>query len=946
MSEDLTSEGAPDAITVVRLVKEFQRRDAVVREAAIRRLLPYPEAAANYIVASYPKASLAVRLAGLELLTAWKAPVDGLDPWLPESLTDERRQALTAWAAAVAPPSPDADPDRPLTPEELSDLGRTLQQMLDAQPAEAAAIRERLARLGRRLLPLVYAELAKQDTDAPRERLTALRYRLVAAPDLVLRWPGGIERLAATDLQTRVNAADEFARQAVAADEPLLLELFSDPAPLVREISLRALQNVGGASAGSALVRLLEDPDPNVRAAVLKQLATKPAPEIVPAITKYVAGESDPDLVVHAARLLREASGKAALDALVTLFDHASWRVRAEAAEGVGKAAGNRSSLEDEEKAAAYVELIHLLDDDDGFVISRAVEALTGADLVTAVEPLVETAQKHPELAPSVVAALAQGDKQRTKALPHLRTFCVHEAPTVRAAAIAALCQVVPDGAQDELKAAIADPEAKVRIAAADAFFGLVTQMVDNQLSNAVLQPEASPISTEAVPTDEPPVAGEAPADPAPARPDEEPAPDAPAEPGEPPSAQVLQRLHSGELAPQWMRDFAELLLPLLGADNEDERLAAARPLAALGRAEALPNLHAAAQRAALGKGVAAALPYLLWTDRAELFREITAAAGSVDRLVAAAGFVVETADHRSPGLLWELLAGDNAGARLTDELLYPFRRAYFADNYYSISEAPASDRKRLLADAAANASAGARWQRTAALALLLAVESEPAAQAAQQVLDDAAADPGLRSDAFAVLLRAQSETDATRTAVAGLASSDAAARRLSLTFLTLGSSSLATLPSGVNVDRYSYSSYPSYGGGETPALPAAPEGLAADVLLPLLIAGDAETAARAGYLLALIGREEGLSALLDYWSRQKRGDPETTGLVYRAIAAIDSADHVSTLESIYDRMRKDQDQGNWNVREFYWMIRGMTDRRALDLRKRIRDDVGMDNLR
>ena len=115
----------------------------------------------------------------------------------------------------------------------MSDLTQILDQI---QKGDRAAANE--------LLPLVYAELAKQDTDAPRERLTALRYRLVAAPDLVLRWPGGIERLAATDLQTRVNAADEFARQAVAADEPLLLELFSDPAPLVREISLRALQNV------------------------------------------------------------------------------------------------------------------------------------------------------------------------------------------------------------------------------------------------------------------------------------------------------------------------------------------------------------------------------------------------------------------------------------------------------------------------------------------------------------------------------------------------------------------------------------------------------------------------------------------------------------------------------------------------------------------------------
>ena len=131
--------------------------------------------------------------------------------------------------------------------------------MLNADEAESDAIRQRLARLGPALLPEVAARLKAAAADQDRRRLLILRYRLAAPDSLVLRWPGGLERLADADPRQRQQAADELAKLAAEDDQPLLLELFADPDPLVREFSLRGLQHIGGKKANAALVKLLAD---------------------------------------------------------------------------------------------------------------------------------------------------------------------------------------------------------------------------------------------------------------------------------------------------------------------------------------------------------------------------------------------------------------------------------------------------------------------------------------------------------------------------------------------------------------------------------------------------------------------------------------------------------------------------------------------------------------
>ena len=130
---------------------------------------------------------------------------------------------------------------------------------------------------------------------------------------------------------------DELVQLAAPGDEPILLELFNDPDPLVRETVLKGLKTIGEPGDSQPLLALLADPEPNVRAAVLKQLAEHPAPRLVTPLAEYVARETDPDLVVHTVRVLRELSGSSSLKVLIKLLEHDNWSVRADAVEAIGK---------------------------------------------------------------------------------------------------------------------------------------------------------------------------------------------------------------------------------------------------------------------------------------------------------------------------------------------------------------------------------------------------------------------------------------------------------------------------------------------------------------------------------------------------------------------------------------------------------------------------------
>jgi HEAT repeat protein len=934
--EALLGSDAPDWITVLRIIDQFGQRNPAVREAAIRRLLPYPDVARPAVVKAFLQGSLATRLTALELLSAWRAPVEGLDPWRPETLTSHKA-ALDQWAAQAARP---AEMPKELSTQQTADVRREIQRMLQAQPTEVEGIRERLARLGPLLLPEVYAQLKHVASDQDRQRLLSLRYRLVAGDALVLGWPGGIVRLAAADSRERQKAVEELAARASADDQRLLLELFSDSDPLVREISLRGLRHIGGRQALSALTSLLSDPDANVRAAVLKQLAEKPSPEMVPQVVAYVAKETDADLVVHAIRFLRVTQSPGSVRCLMSLLSHPQWQVRAEAAESLGKleGRGGDSTLQ----ADVYVALIGVLDDTDAFVVSRALTGLSRVDLEEAVDPLVRAAGRHPALLPGIVEILGQGANLRRKALPHLRGFAKNKDPAVRAAAVVGLFQVGSDQLDKEVAAAIVDPQSKVRIATATAMFNHLNTLrsehqqklrsaresvtftpssssgdvtftyVENEtitirrsessspmltsLVRALLgsegatqpakvaektPPAAAPEKPSAV--EKPVVKQAAPKEPAveksPAVPADEAKGKEKKEPKDDPD-QWLTEFYAGRGRPDWTAAIAPLAEPMLKASSPEERIAAALLLVPLGRAEqALPVLLETVRAEPTHAGqVHEVLPWLVWNRRLELFRQLWARAdkdrGNRYWLIQSMG---ETSDRRAADVFWGLLAEDKTIDENTGLLEQGLRTAYTGERWSWPNQMSVKLRSELAVLVKPHALAGSEPERLVAMVMLCHLDREDTTQIARRAADDPKLSESLRYDAFKLLLLSQSTPERLKSAKATLSTADRRRRKLALGYLVDGSSTLRNIEH-INVwmsesDEAPFGgSYRGSPGGQ--AQGAKREGPSPEQLQPLLADSDPLVAAYAGYLLAMQGRAEGLATLLRYWSKTSDRPP------------------------------------------------------------------------
>ncbi len=912
-AEELTATGVPEAAAITRLITELNQRDPALREAAIRRLLPHPQLAAKSVSDAFAKGSLQSRLAALELLREWQAPVQNLDPWRPETMTAPQLASLTKWAES--PPAVKSATEKQLTAEELKSIRQELARLISSPDAEAVAIRERLARHGPVLLAEVYAAVKESGTDAARERLTALRYRLAAGDSLALQWPGGIDRLAAGKAAIRHEAVQELARRATPADEPLLLELFGNPDPFVRELSLRTLHTVAGRTATGALSKLLKDPDPNVRAAVLKQLAETPSPTVVPRIAEYLTGETDLDLVAHAVKVLRAAGGDAAVAQLKPLLKHASWRVRAEAVEAVAECAGNRTpSLSGPVKTEVHTAVREALTDTDGFVIGRAIGVLKKTAEEADIEPLVRAATTHPELAGEVVAALSNGSRFRDKVIPHLQKFCRHTDPAVRARAITALWTDGPDAAGMELRAGLTDPIATVRESTTRALFNHLENKRSNAIDNAGRNNNGmrKSISSEEV-------------------------------------DKLIAEYREGKDRPKGLVEMIPLIERLLKADDSSERLEAALLLISLDRSKAgVPVLINAAQKDMhLVERASKALPWLPWSERLDLFGRLATLRPKGEALESLVRGFAQVPDVRATVPLWELAGRDGMNAAAAGEIAGALRQLAGGDRYDRPSATNPTTQK-LIEDARAKARAGSEFQRLTALVVLAALDQPSAAEVAAALYKDAATAPLLRRDAFQVMLITQRLVDATAEAVKALSEGDAGLRRVAVQFLAIGADPLRHLrDKQIYLNVYDRSHHFFGRLNLSQYVPKVPAGLPRGVLRQLLTDPDPMTNAAAAYLLALLGDDSGLIFLVRYWRETARDERDWSWLVVMAIACLDDDSLIPIVEEVYREMApKESDRRRpQEIQDLYWIIRPMGGPNALRLRKTIRSDVGLDAL-
>jgi HEAT repeat protein len=983
--EALLEEGEPDATAVTKLIDELQERDPLRREAALRRLRPYPQMSVSLISQALGKPSLSTRLMALDLLRDWKAPVDGLDPWRANTFTTARLKHVADWAASAKFPQADAAAERPLSSSDLASAREAIEKMLTAPAADVAAMREQLARFGRGLMPLVYGRLKDGDSDASRERLVAMRYRLVASDRLPLRWPGGLERLASMNLETRRTAVDELSHLAQAEDESLLLEIFSDPAPLVREIALRSLWTVGSKGVNQSLARLLEDPDPNVRAAVLKQLSEKPTLAVAKMVAAYAKNEKDNDLVAHAVRVLREFKTKEGVEALKPFLTHPSWQVRAEATEGIGKLLGKQGRAvnrydRNKENAAflteAYGALVPLLKDPDAFVVSRALQALTEADLAVLVDPMLDVVKVHPEMTVAVIHAFDEGANWAPRVVPQLLEFCKNRDPAVRAAAIEGLGRRNAIGIDDAIEPLLGDGDQTVRIAALHAFFRSFTArhprtnpaVAGIESDDGVTFSSSGHTVTIDVATPAPgffdllgrALTGGA-SRPAPAKKQaatrsrvplmaERPQPAGKPDPALDPIDQPLRDIRDGRKLSNKERHLIQRIETLVHSSVPAERVAAACALAAAGRdALAVPAL-----KQAVSSGpehfaeISETLPWLLWNDRVDLFKRLMAS-GEDDHFYRLVNEVTIENDLRPLELLWKEAAAERMTGTRAYALFDGMQKCYLGNHRWQAQNAPKKALDRVTEAGTAHASSGKRFERLIGLALLVGADRDTAAELAQKIVDNEKESLNDREDALRILLRVQDRRQAQSTAVRLLASPHAEFCEEALAFLVEPADYTLTLADGqFYINTFQFRG--NYEQSETKKAEL-PAGLKAEQVLPLLRSRQEKTAAYAGYLLCMLDHEEGLPVLLRYWEAHGARDALVSRLVYQAIAQLNFESHVPLLARIYQQFQNsDADENShggegFSVKDFYWTIRTMTGPQILALRKKIREEVGIANL-
>jgi thioredoxin 1 len=986
---DVLQSGDPPTRTETKeLIETLGSRDPALRQITMERLVAFPEKTRDALVDSLTeKGKLAQKLSVLEVLDRWQAPVAGLDPWVVTSFTPEKMEALEQWKETS-----------------LEDLETSLTELTEAHLQSAAddiddllktnhlrAGLARMTRYGAGLLPTVYQRIAGAESDQDKTRLTALRYWLTASNGLRLGWASGLIELASPDLSGRRAAASVLIERATLDDQMLLMELFADSDPLMRELCLKGLQKVGAKETDAALAKLLYDPDLNVRAAVLKSFAESERTQMVDEVAEYLETETDADLIVHALRYLKSGSGIGAADSAVasmlSFVEHESWQVRAEVAESLGTI--DADDLSDEMLIQRVEAMTKLLGDDDGFVVSKAATGLPRKKNAKLMQQLVDIAKKNPEIASQIAESLEDGSygDNTVSHAPFLKQMLAAENELVKTAGLTGMMEDYPEQMNDaELAPLLGDSSSMVRESALAAFFERLDgyREASEQISSAdglddfgdlyIQRPEPRPgilgwLGFTKSPDEESPDEEDAEAK------DEakdENEPDATTEsedgavaekPKLPPLAEEewLKKWLAGEIKTKLDESIIEVK-KLAKSEQPPEKLNALAGLVALGDASQLPALVEAAGTDPESLIIlSSVLKWLPPEPRTELFKQLLEHPGFADadhlRWLLYAYTKVRNPD--SAAVIWGLAGRDEMPAAGVHAALM---QAWFGgqvSRYTSVEEARVLPELLDLAVEQTKRSLDSDDPKVQKLTLI-ALENLNLVEAQAIATDwlDSGRDPVVRDLAMRILLlppssesdldirfgNTRKKNDRTQ-AISYLETDEAWQYKIALQFLAFGDTALDDGPhaeEALYLSRTSTSTYYSSSSNDIKVrIPKPPKGLTEELLNPKKLKLDVETQALVTYFRALSDPKTELAPLVAAWKKNP-DDQSISKLMYEAIASTNRDDLVYIAEDIFDAHGVDS---NRFASELYWTIRVMDGKTAISLRKRIRDEVGMDTI-
>ncbi len=299
----------------------------------------------------------------------------------------------------------------------------------------------------------------------------------------------------------------------------LLKQLLDDENPHVRDAASAALHRVGGPSA-DAIPAGIDSPDPRVRKDAIRELGQRlvfreTAAAIAPLIEALF--DEDPEIRLQAAKSLRYAKDPRTVTSLNACLLDVSPDVRQEAVEGLRRRKDPRTvdplihALQDESpgvrRAAACAlgeagdqgardALVHSGHDGDRLVREAAARALVMLGPDPRLDPHILIRSPDPEKRSGAVAGLGKGKDKDDLGL--ITASLADEDARVRSAAAEALCVFSDPAAVPPLLSALGDTDGQVRMYALRALQGIPDPRVLLPLIYALKDAHAQ-VRTEAV---------------------------------------------------------------------------------------------------------------------------------------------------------------------------------------------------------------------------------------------------------------------------------------------------------------------------------------------------------------------------------------------------------------------------------------------------------------
>ena len=399
---DPAAAGRPESDDPKALLQRLGSPDPTARSRAAATLTAWREQAMPALLLGLEDAYLGVRIGSSDVVRKLVPAAPAFDPWGTKESRDRQVKEIRRWWAAAGslPPLGQAAAG----PEEKRSMEAAIEDILSAGPVRRTEGMSRLVWTGPTALVAVRDAIARAIAADNQAAIRALED---------VRWAILLPKPLETAVHARRNLARGTSEQRQAAARRLggggaaalqaLRELVDDPDPLVKESALYALKTVGGDDATQAMAVLLKVKDPGLRVAAAQSLGQTKSRV---AAKHLAAAVSDPDesVATVAIAALEESGAKGEDKALIAALSDKRWRVRAAAAEVIGKL----------EIKTAGPELVKLLDDPDAFVVRSALMSLRGVGIPAPKAKLIELLRRQADLTGLAIELLAENPNPET----------------------------------------------------------------------------------------------------------------------------------------------------------------------------------------------------------------------------------------------------------------------------------------------------------------------------------------------------------------------------------------------------------------------------------------------------------------------------------------------------------------------------------------------------